>query len=89
MLAAPGMHPFAVDPHSAVGGLVEAFDEVLDLRPHLFIPHGIGRLVHVPPSSWPAGSGRQRRLLRPDAGTSHVAGHWRKLNPSAELMVGS
>jgi hypothetical protein len=34
-----------------------------------------------------AGSGRRRRLLRPDAGTSHVAGQWRKLIPSAELVV--
>ena len=29
----------------------------------------------------------RRRLLRSNAGTSHVAGHWRKLNPNAELMV--
>jgi hypothetical protein len=27
------------------------------------------------------------RLLRPDARRSHVAGQWRKLSPSAELMV--
>ena len=35
----------------------------------------------------PAGSAPRRRLLRSDAGTSHVAGHWRKLTHSAELMV--
>jgi hypothetical protein len=29
----------------------------------------------------------KRRLLRSDAGSSHVAGQWRKLSPSAELMV--
>jgi hypothetical protein len=28
-------------------GLIEAFDEVLDLRQHLLIPHGLGRLVDV------------------------------------------
>jgi len=28
---------------AAVGGLIEAFDEVLDLR----VPHGLGRLVDV------------------------------------------
>ena len=37
----------AVDPHAAVGGLVEAFDEVLDLGVDLLIPHSLGRLVHV------------------------------------------
>jgi hypothetical protein len=36
-----------LDPHAAVSGLIEAFDEVLDLRQHLLIPHGLGRLVHV------------------------------------------
>jgi hypothetical protein len=30
-----------------VGGLIEAFDEVLDLGIHLLIPHGLGRLVDV------------------------------------------
>jgi hypothetical protein len=30
-----------------VGGLIEAFDEVLDLGIHLLIPHGLGRLVNV------------------------------------------
>jgi len=28
-----------------VGGLVEAFEEVLDFRQHLLISHGLGRLV--------------------------------------------
>ena len=36
-----------IDPHATVGGLVEAFEEVLDLRLHLLIPHGLGRLVDV------------------------------------------
>jgi hypothetical protein len=31
-----------IDPHTAEGGLVEAFDEVLDLRQHLFVSHGLG-----------------------------------------------
>jgi hypothetical protein len=62
MLARPRNHPNPIDPHAAVGGLVEAFDEVLDLRLHLLIPHGLGGLVDCP-SSWPAGSGRRRRLL--------------------------
>jgi hypothetical protein len=44
------------------------------------------RLVDVQ-HHWPAGSGRRCRLLRPDAGMSHVAGHWRKFIPSAELMA--
>jgi hypothetical protein len=39
--------PLTIDPHAAVGGLVEAFDEVLDLRQHLLIPHCLGRLVDV------------------------------------------
>jgi hypothetical protein len=38
-------------------------------------------------TSLPAGSAPRRRLLRSDAETSHVAGHWRKLTHSAELMV--
>jgi hypothetical protein len=46
-LARPGSDPNPIDPHAAVGGLVEAFDEVLDLRQHLLIPHGLGRLVDV------------------------------------------
>jgi hypothetical protein len=39
--------PLPVYPHAAVGGLVEAFEEVLDLRRHLLLPHGFGRLVDV------------------------------------------
>jgi hypothetical protein len=27
--------------------LIEAFDEVLDLRQHPLLPHGLGRLVDV------------------------------------------
>jgi hypothetical protein len=38
-------------------------------------------------TSWPAGSGRRCRLLRPDARRSHVASSGGKLSPSAELMV--
>jgi hypothetical protein len=30
-----------------VGGLIEAFDEVLDLLLHLLVTHGLGRLVDV------------------------------------------
>jgi hypothetical protein len=47
VLARPRSHPLPIDPHAAVGWLVEAFDEVLDLRLHLLIPHGLGRLVDV------------------------------------------
>jgi hypothetical protein len=47
MTARPPLHPDPIDPHAAVGRLIEAFDEVLDLRQHLLIPHGLGRLVDV------------------------------------------
>jgi hypothetical protein len=30
----------AIDPHAAVDGLVEAFNEILDLRQHLLVSHG-------------------------------------------------
>ena len=39
LAAPPDRHP--IDPHAAVGGLVEAFGEVLDLCQHLLIPHGL------------------------------------------------
>jgi hypothetical protein len=38
-----GCHPDPIDPHAAVGGLLEAFEEVLDLGRHLRILHGLGR----------------------------------------------
>jgi hypothetical protein len=47
MLGWPRSHPDPIDPHSAVGGLVEAFNEVLDLGQHPLLPHGLGRLVDV------------------------------------------
>jgi len=47
VLARPDRHPFPIDPHAAPSGLVEAFDEVLELRQHLLIAHGLGRLVDV------------------------------------------
>jgi hypothetical protein len=31
-LARPGVHPEPSDPHAAIGGLIEAFEEVLDFR---------------------------------------------------------
>jgi predicted component of type VI protein secretion system len=31
----------AIDPHGAVDGLVEAFNEILDLRQHLLVSHGL------------------------------------------------
>jgi hypothetical protein len=37
MLAGPRSDPNPFDPHTAVGGLIEAFDEVLDLGQHLLI----------------------------------------------------
>jgi hypothetical protein len=43
MLARPSLHPDPISPHAAVGGLTEAFEEVLDLG----LQHGLGRLVHV------------------------------------------
>ncbi|MGA7260274.1 MAG: hypothetical protein WCA23_01225 [Stellaceae bacterium] len=81
VLALPDWHPFPIDPHGAVGGLIEAFDEVLDLRLHLLIPHGLGRLVNVHhhgPLEVGDGAGYCVQTL---------AGQWRKLSPSAELMV--
>jgi hypothetical protein len=47
MLARPRSDPDPIDPHAAVGRLIEAFDEVLDLRQHLFVSHGLGGLVDV------------------------------------------
>src|SRR6516165_4613256 len=41
-LARPGLHPRAIDPHTAFRRLVEAFEEVLDLRHHLLVSHGLG-----------------------------------------------
>jgi hypothetical protein len=37
----PGSDPRTIEPHAAVGGLIEAFDEVLNLRQHLLIAHGL------------------------------------------------
>jgi hypothetical protein len=45
--ARPDRHPDPIDPYAAVGGLVEALNEVLDLGLHLLIPHGLGRLGDV------------------------------------------
>jgi len=53
MLARPGSDALAIDPHAAVGGLVEAFEEVLDLGVHLSVFHGVGRWATVDISqSW-------------------------------------
>ena len=42
VLGAPGVHPDPTDPHAAVGGgLVEAFEEVLDLGQRLLLSHGL------------------------------------------------
>jgi hypothetical protein len=38
---------YPIDPYASVGGLIEAFEEVLDLGCHLLIPHGLGRFAHV------------------------------------------
>ena len=78
VLGAPGVHLDPIDPHASIARLIEAFDEVLDLG----LPNRLGRLVEI--VRWKYA---RRRLLRPDAGTSHVAGKCRKLSPSAELMV--
>ena len=40
--ARPDRHPNPSDPHAAVGGRVEAFSEVLDLRLYLGLLHGLG-----------------------------------------------
>src|SRR5260370_42317640 len=37
VLARPDRRPDPIDPHAAVGGLIEAFDEARDLRRHLLI----------------------------------------------------
>jgi hypothetical protein len=47
VVCGPRSDPLAIDPHAAVGRLVEAFEEVFDLRQHLLIPHGLGRPVDV------------------------------------------
>jgi hypothetical protein len=51
-LARPGLHPNPIDPHAAVDGLIEAFEEVLDLRQHLLVPHGLAAwstsIIHGP-----------------------------------------
>ena len=39
----PRCHSDPIDPHTAVGGLIEAFEEVLDLGVHLSVVHGVGR----------------------------------------------
>jgi hypothetical protein len=54
------MHPDPIDPHASVGRLIEAFEEVLDLR----ILHGLGRLVdvhHHGPLEVSDGAGDHRR----------------------------
>jgi len=43
--ARPDRHPFPIDPHAAPGGLLEAFEEILDLGEHLLVSHGLGGLV--------------------------------------------
>jgi hypothetical protein len=47
MLGRPDSNPLTIDPHTSIGWLVEAFEEVLDLRQHLLIPHCLSRLVDV------------------------------------------
>src|ERR1700746_3941920 len=47
VLGGPGSDPLPIDPHAAVGRLIEAFHEVLDLSLDLSFPHGLGRLVGV------------------------------------------
>jgi Xaa-Pro aminopeptidase len=47
VLARPDRHPDPIDAHAAARRLIEAFEEVLDLRHHLLIPHGLGRPVDV------------------------------------------
>jgi hypothetical protein len=37
-----GCHPDPIDPHAAVRGLIETFEEVLDLRLYLGLLHGLG-----------------------------------------------
>jgi hypothetical protein len=47
VLARPGSDLLTVDPHAPVRRLIEAFEEVLDLRHHLLVSHGLGGLVDV------------------------------------------
>jgi hypothetical protein len=47
VLARPRRYPDPIDPHAAPSRLIEAFDEVLDLRQHLLVSHGLGCLVDV------------------------------------------
>jgi hypothetical protein len=46
------VHPLSVDPDASLGRLIEAFEEVLDLRLHLLIRHGLGRLVIMARWKW-------------------------------------
>ena len=41
MLARPDRHPDPIDPQTSVGGLVEAFEVVLDLGQRLLLTHGL------------------------------------------------
>jgi hypothetical protein len=53
------VHPLSVDPDASLGRLIEAFEEVLDLRLHLLIRHGLGRLVIMARWKW----GKAKREL--------------------------
>jgi hypothetical protein len=75
-------------PHAAVGGLIEAFEEILDLSFHLCVLHGLGRLVDNPtlgptdnPMDLPAAPARADQPLAPidnrsfgTAPSSHLGG---------------
>jgi hypothetical protein len=50
VLARPCSHPDPIDPYAAVSGLLEAFEEVLDLGQCLLLSHGLagGRVLPSP-----------------------------------------
>jgi hypothetical protein len=75
----------AVDPNAAVGGLVEAFEEVLDLGLDLRILHGLAAWsMSIIMARWKCDTAP---ATAPRRWKSHLAGQWRKLSTGANLMV--
>ncbi len=87
MLGGPGSDPLAVDRHTAVGGLAAALNEVLDLSASISSSRmaSAAWLMSIIVAGWkcatvPATASRRWNVSRRGA-------EWRKLSPSAELMV--
>src|SRR6516164_4876543 len=69
-----------IDPHAAVGGLIEGFHEVLDLG----LPNRLRRPGRFPSSSWPAGMAPRGQLRCPEGhrvsepGSLGIGGSWHR-----------